>query len=93
MAVITGRKARLSGTVSAPQDVAGCQSNQTVMVQRRKPKQKAFATFVQVHTDAAGKFSIKRKVKKTFVYRAVVGETLACDDATSNREKVRAKKK
>jgi hypothetical protein len=93
LVVTTGRKARLSGDLSAPQDVTGCESNQTVELQRRKPKQTAFRTFAQVRTDVTGKFSIKKKIKKTFVYQAVVGETAGCYDSTSNTEKVRAKKK
>ncbi len=93
LAVKKGKKARFSGDVSAPQNVAGCESNQTVEIQRKKPKQTTFTTLEQVQTDAAGSFSTAKKIKKTFEYRAVVGETAACDDATSSSEKVKAKKK
>jgi len=93
LAVKKGRKARLSGDVNAPQDVAGCESSQTVQLQRKKPKQTTFTTFQQVQTDAAGSFSTEKKIKKTLEYRAILGETAACDDATSNSEKVKAKKK
>lgn len=91
LTVTKGQKVRFSGDLKAPRTLAGCESNQTVEVQRKKPKQRTFRTFARVRTGAAGKFSIKKKIKKTFLYRAVVGETAVCDDATSNREKVRAK--
>jgi hypothetical protein len=47
---------------------------------------------VAQHTDSAGNFSLKVKVKKTYFYRAVVGETDACDDELSNTQKVRVQK-
>jgi hypothetical protein len=93
LAIKKGRKARFSGDVSAPQDVAGCESNQTVEVQRKKPKGASFTTFERLQTDAAGNFSTKEKIKKTFVYRAILVETAACDDAASGTEKVKAKKR
>jgi 6-phosphogluconolactonase (cycloisomerase 2 family) len=93
LAVRKGRKVRFSGDVSAPQDVAGCESNQTVELQRKKPKQAGFTTFDQLQTDATGNFSTKEKIKKTFEYRAVLVETAACDDAASPTEKVKAKKR
>jgi hypothetical protein len=88
-----GKKARFSGQVSAPQDVAGCQANQTLDLQRKKPKATTFTTFEQVQTNATGAFTTKEKVKKTFEWRAVLAENQNCDDATSNSEKVKAKKK
>jgi hypothetical protein len=87
-----GGKVRLFGNLSA-KSLTGCEANQTVGVQRRKPKQATFTTFAQVQTDAGGNFSITKRVKKTFLYRAVVGETTACGDAASNSNKVRAKTK
>jgi hypothetical protein len=88
-----GKKARFSGQVSAPQDVAGCQANQTLDLQRKKPKATTFTTFEQVQTNATGAFTTKEKVKKTFEWRVVLAENQNCDDATSNSEKVKAKKK
>ncbi len=93
LAVRTGKKARFLGDVSAPQDVAGCESNQTVELQRKKPKQTSFTSFEQLQTDTSGSFSVKKKIKKTFQYRAVVVETAACDDAVSTTEKIKAKKR
>jgi hypothetical protein len=93
LAVRKGGRANLSGDVSAPGDTAGCESNQAVELQRRKPKGATFATFEQLQTDAAGNFSTKEKIKKTFEYRAILAETAGCDDAASGSEKVKAKKK
>jgi DNA-binding beta-propeller fold protein YncE len=89
-----GKKARFSGNLSAPGSAVVCQSNQTVELQRKKPKRAAaFTTFMLLQTDAAGHFSVKRKVKKTFKYRAIVGADSLCDAAASTGEKVRVKKK
>jgi hypothetical protein len=88
-----GKKAKFSGQLSAPQDVTGCQANQTVELQRKKPQATTFTTFETLQTDAAGSFSTKEKIKKTFQWQVVLTENQNCDDATSNSEKVKAKKK
>jgi hypothetical protein len=90
-----GRKVRLSGQLDAPQNEPACEPNQAVELQRRKKKapDSAFSTFDTIQTDATGNFSAKEKVKKTYVYRAAVAETEACDDETSNSQKVRVQKK
>ena len=89
-----GKKVRLSGQLDAAQNEAACETGQTIELQRRKSSQSdsQFASFASVQTDSAGSFAEKLKVKRTFVYRAKVGENEACDDAVSNSEKVRAKK-
>ena len=89
-----GRKVTLSGQYDTPTNEA-CEPNRTVEVQRRKKSQPdtAFKTFTTVQTDQAGNFADKVKVKKTRIYRAVVAETEACDDETSNSQKVRVQKK
>jgi hypothetical protein len=93
LAIRKGKKARFSGDVSAPQDVAGCESAQTVQLQRKKPKQKtSFTTFKQIQTDSAGRFSTKQRIKKTYVYRAILAENLVCDAAASPKGKVKAKR-
>jgi hypothetical protein len=69
-----------------------CQSGQAVQLQRKEPSQSTFTTVAQLPTDAAGAFSIKRKVKRTFEYRAQVPETATCAGADSNVEKVKVKK-
>jgi hypothetical protein len=88
------RKVRLSGQIDAPQNEAGCEPNQTAELQRKKKKQPdtAFSSFDQVQSDANGNFADKVKVKKTFIYRAQVQETEACDDELSNTQKVRVQK-
>jgi WD40 repeat protein len=88
-----GRKARFSGDVTAPLDVAGCESNQTVDMQRRKRKRTAFTTFRNVETDAAGSFSFKKRIRRTFRYRAVLGQTATCAEAVSATVKVKKKRK
>jgi hypothetical protein len=93
LAVKKGKKARFTGQVSAPDDLAGCAANQTVELQRKKPKATTFTTFETLQTDAAGNFSTKEKIKKTFQWQVVLTENQNCDDATSNSEKVKAKKK
>jgi hypothetical protein len=93
LAVRKGGRARLTGDLTSPQNQAGCESNQTVEIQRKKPSQADFTAFQQVRTDAAGNFSIESKVKKTFEYRAVAAQTAVCQAATSSSEKVKAKKK
>lgn len=93
LAVTKGKKAQFSGDVSAPQSVNVCEANQPIELQRKKPTAATFTTFLQLQSDAAGNFSVKRKIKKTFQYRAVLGQTQACEDATSSSETVKAKKR
>jgi hypothetical protein len=87
------KKVRLSGQVNATARQGPCESGQTVELQRKRPSQATFTTFAQVQTDAQGSFSLKKKVKKTFEYRAQVVETATCGAALSNSEKVKVKKK
>jgi hypothetical protein len=91
--VKNGKKVTLTGQLSAPGNEAACQAGLAVELQRKKPNQATFATLELLGTDAAGAFSTKEKVKKTFEYRAQVAETEACLGQTSNTEKVKVKKK
>jgi hypothetical protein len=89
-----GRKVTLTGQL----DVAaneGCEPGRAIQIQRRLKSEddSKFETFKTVTTDDAGNFTLRQKVKKTFFYRAVVGETEACDDELSNTQKVRVQKK
>jgi hypothetical protein len=88
-----GKKVRLSGHVDAPGNFAACENGQKVELQRKKPKGGKFKVFRQLTTDNAGNFSTKVKVKKTFKYRAFLPDLAACDDETSNVQKVKKKKK
>jgi hypothetical protein len=88
-----GKKVLLSGRISSAARQGPCESSQTVELQRKRPKQTTFTTFAQVQTDAQGGFSLKKKLKKTFEFRAQVVETAACTAALSNSEKVKVKKK
>jgi hypothetical protein len=87
-----GKKVRLSGQVVETRQAGACAANQTVELQRKKPKQSEFATFDQVQTDPEGEFSTKEKVKKTFEYRAQVAESAACGGQVSDTEKVKVKR-
>jgi hypothetical protein len=88
-----GKKVLLSGQLDAPGSEASCESSLAVELQRKKPTQTAFTTLEQLGTDAAGNFSTKEKVKKTFEFRAQVAETATCGAQVSNTEKVKVKKK
>jgi hypothetical protein len=89
-----GRKVRLTGQVDAPGAEPACEPNQTVELQRKKKAQPdtAFQTFDSLQTDQDGNFADKLKVRKTFIYRAQLPETEACDDELSNTQKVRVQK-
>jgi hypothetical protein len=88
-----GKKVTFSGDVSAPDDATGCAAGQTVRLERKRPSESSLTTFVEVQTDASGKFSTTQKVKKTYEYRASLVETGACSNALSLTEKVKAKKR
>jgi hypothetical protein len=88
-----GRRVTLAGQVNEVVRQGPCESGQPVELQRKKPSKTTFTTVEQLQTDAAGAFTTKEKVKKTFEYRAQVLETATCAGQTSNTEKVKVKKK
>jgi hypothetical protein len=88
-----GRKVLISGHLDAPGNEAACESGQPVELQRRKPDQTVFTTLAQLQTTPTGNFSAKEKVRKTYEYRAEVTESMECNAALSNAEKVKIKKK
>jgi hypothetical protein len=90
--VKAGRKVLLFGDLDAPGYAAECESAQTIELQRKRSKQADFATFDRVLAFPTGYYSLKKKVKKTFQYRAQVPETATCAGGTSNTEKVKVKK-
>jgi hypothetical protein len=89
-----GRKVTLTGQLDVASNES-CEPNRQIQIQRRLKSEddSKFATFETVSTTAAGNYTLKVKVKKTYFYRAVVSETDACDDETSNSQKVRVQKK
>jgi len=89
-----GRKVTLTGQLDVPSNES-CEPGRQIQIQRRLKSEddSKFQTFETVTTDAAGNYTLKVKVKKTYFYRAVVAETEACDDETSSSQKVRAQKK
>jgi hypothetical protein len=88
-----GTRVTLTGRVAELFRQGECQSAQTLQLQRKRPTQTTFTTVDQLQTDAAGNFVTRKKVKKTFVYRAQVAETPTCGAGLSNTEKVKVKKK
>jgi hypothetical protein len=91
--VTRGKKVRLSGQVNQLARQGQCESNQPVQLQRKRPSQATFTTVEQLQTDATGSFSTRKKVKKTFEYRAQMAEAGGCASGLSNTEKVKVKKK
>jgi hypothetical protein len=87
-----GKKVTLSGQVNQLARQGPCESNQPVQLQRKRPSQTSFTTVEELQTNAAGNFTTKEKVKRTYQYRAQVAETPACAGQTSNTEKVKVKK-
>jgi hypothetical protein len=87
-----GRRVTFTGQLNEIVRQGPCESGQPVQLQRKKPSKTTFTTVEQLQTDAAGAFSAKEKVKKTFEYRAQVAETATCAGQTSNTEKVKVKK-
>jgi hypothetical protein len=87
-----GKKVKLSGQLDAPGSEAACESDQTMELQRKRPRRADFATIEQLQTDTAGSFSTREKVKKTFKYRVQVGEGPTCAAEVSNTERVKALK-
>jgi DNA-binding beta-propeller fold protein YncE len=88
------KKATLSGDISAPQNVAGCESGQAVELQRkRKKKDKDFKAVKTLTSDGSGGFTSKQKIKKTSQFRAVLAASATCDAAQSPTKKVKVKKK
>ena len=88
-----GKKVRLTGQLNEVVRQGACESGQTVQLQRKRPGKPTFKTVQQLQTDAGGNFSARKKVKKTFQYRAQVAETATCANGTSNTEKVKVKKR
>jgi hypothetical protein len=87
-----GKNVLLSGRIVETRQDGSCAANQVVELQRKKPSKSTFKTVETVQTDAAGNFTDKEKVKKTFQYRAQVSETATCAAGISNTEKVKVKK-
>jgi hypothetical protein len=88
-----GKKVLLSGNLSETTRAGECATGQTVELQRKRPKQSAFTTFAQLQTDSLGAFSLSKKPKKTFEFRAEVVQSAGCAPALSNSERVKVKKK
>jgi 6-phosphogluconolactonase (cycloisomerase 2 family) len=87
-----GKKTTLKGDLSAPQDVAGCESGQLLELQKKGPKDGSFKTAAQLSADSSGGFSSKQKLKKTTQFRVMIEATASCGAAESAAVKVKVKK-
>ncbi len=83
-----GGVVRLSGQIDAFANVASCEPNQRVSLQRRLPASRRYRTFKFVRTSSRGAFTTRTIAARTYVYRARVGQTSACHGAASDRERV-----
>ena len=89
-----GHKVTLSGQLDVPSN-EGCERDRAIEIQRHRKSEddSQFKTFETAQTDAAGNFSLRKKMRRTRVYRALVQENASCDDELSNTQKVRVQKK
>ena len=89
-----GRNVTLSGRYDVTANET-CERSREIELQRRlkSDSDAAFKTFRVVVTDDAGNYSAKQRVRKTWVFRALVQENASCVGELSNAQKVRAKKK
>ena len=83
-----GGNVRLTGTLEAFADPAGCQAGQEVEIQRRAVRSPRYATIARVRTDANGDFAATTQASQTSFYRARIGQSAACAGAVSPREQV-----
>jgi hypothetical protein len=88
-----GRRVTLTGRLTEVARQGECQGAQTVELERKRPRVTSFTTVAQLQTDAAGAFSTRRKVRKTFEYRAQVAAGGGCAEQISNTERVKVKEK
>jgi FG-GAP repeat len=84
-----GRRVRLIGLLEAFANPAACERFQTVALQRRRPGRRHYRTFKRVTTNSQGEFGRRIKPRRTYIYRARVGQTSTCLGAASERIRVR----
>jgi FG-GAP repeat len=82
------RRVRLSGVVEAFSNEAQCVPGQRVQLQRRRPRRARYRTFARRTTNRRGAFSARLRPRRTFVYRARVGQTANCHGAVSESERI-----
>jgi hypothetical protein len=82
------RRVTLRGALEAFSNSRACVPGQRVAIQRRRPGSARYRTFAQRTTNANGGFRVRTRPRRTYFYRARVGQTEECHGAVSNREKV-----
>ncbi|HEV3376184.1 MAG TPA: integrin alpha, partial [Thermoleophilaceae bacterium] len=87
------RRIRLSGVVEAFSNEAQCVPRQRVQLQRRRPGRARYRTFARRTTNRRGGFSARLRPRRTYVYRARVGQTASCHGAVSETERVTVTRK
>jgi len=83
-----GRRVTLRGVLEAFSSEAACVPNQEIALQRRRVGRARYFTFATRRTDADGDFAARLRPRRTFVYRARVGDSSSCAGAVSERERV-----
>ena len=88
-----GKRVRLAGDVDAFSNAAACEQAAIVQLQRRRPGSLPFRTFRRLTANGSGGFSLRLRPRRTFLFRALVGETDACLGDASDRERVTVARK
>jgi hypothetical protein len=83
-----GRRVKLAGEVEAFSNPAACERRVRVLLQRRRPHRVGYRTFARRRTTSRGRFSVRTRPKRTYVYRALVRRSSQCLGAASDRERV-----
>ncbi len=82
------RRVRLAGVLEAFSNRQACEPNQTLSLQRRRPGSARYRTFARARTNRRGEFSARFRPTRTFLYRALVGQSQSCLGAASERERI-----
>jgi hypothetical protein len=88
-----GKRVRLRGDIEAFANPQACEQSVTVQLQRRRPGKLPFRTFARRTTNSSGGFSLRIRPKRTYLYRALVGQTGECLGDVSDRERVTVTRK
>jgi hypothetical protein len=87
-----GKKVRLSGELEATGNDPACEAGQAVEIQRTGVKGGPPQLVATVPTDAQGNYATKLKVAKSSLFTGTTAETAACEQETSDTNKVRVQK-
>jgi hypothetical protein len=88
-----GREVTFTGALKAFANKSTCERGQRIEVQRRLPNRSGYRTFSRARTNRDGKFTVKARPRRTYLYRARVAQSARCLGAVSDREKVVVRRK